>query len=101
LEISTKTEKELYANNGIWNVKGKGRANDSMINKIFHISDIHIRLYRRSREYQSVLENLISIINERKDKNSIIIVTGDIFHSKTEMSPESVSLGTLFLSKLS
>lgn len=72
-----------------------------MINKIFHISDIHIRLYRRSREYQSVLENLISIINERKDKNSIIIVTGDIFHSKTEMSPESVSLGTLFLNKLS
>lgn len=72
-----------------------------MINKIFHISDIHIRLYRRSREYQSVLENLISIINDRKDENSIIIVTGDIFHSKTEMSPESVSLGTLFLNKLS
>ena len=56
--------------------------------------------FEKRREL-SVLENLISIINDRKDENSIIIVTGDIFHSKTEMSPESVSLGTLFLNKLS
>ncbi|HRT04005.1 MAG TPA: hypothetical protein P5513_08715 [Candidatus Diapherotrites archaeon] len=65
-----------------------------MINKIFQISDIHIRLYRRFKEYQLVLENLINIINERKDENSIIIITGDLFHSKTEMSPESINLGT-------
>ncbi len=72
-----------------------------MINKIFQISDIHIRLYRRFKEYQLVLENLINIINERKDENSIIIITGDLFHSKTEMSPESINLGTQFLNKLS
>ena len=72
-----------------------------MINKIFHISDIHIKLYRRSKEYQFILENLINTINERKDEHSLIIITGDIFHSKTEMSPESVNLGILFLNKLS
>jgi len=72
-----------------------------MINKVFHISDIHIRLYRRSKEYVLVLENLLRTINERKDEHSIIIVTGDIFHSKTEMSPESVNLGIMFLDELS
>ena len=71
-----------------------------MIDKIFHVSDIHIRLYRRSKQYKQVLNNLIDKINKLKTQNSIIVLTGDILHSKTEMSPESIVMADLFLSSL-
>lgn len=68
---------------------------------IIHISDIHIRLYRRCNQYRSVLDNLIISIKEHKTEDTIIVVTGDIFHTKTEMSPESIAMATLFLTALS
>lgn len=71
------------------------------VKHIFHISDIHIRLYRRSREYKSVLHNLVQIINQYKTEQSIIVITGDIFHSKIELSPESITMAHLFLDTLS
>ncbi len=72
-----------------------------MINKIYHISDVHIKLYKHKKQYINVLQNLISYIKETKDQNSIIILTGDIFHSKTQMSPEAIQMADLYFNKLS
>ena len=59
-----------------------------MIKQIFHISDIHIHLYKKNKQYLSVLENLTKEIKQRKTNESIIVITGDLFHTKTEMSPQ-------------
>ncbi len=71
------------------------------IDKIFHISDIHIRIFKRHDEYKYVFENVYSEINKRKTNNSICIVAGDIFHSKTDLGPEQIDLVSEFLEKLS
>jgi hypothetical protein len=56
--------------------------------KIYHVSDVHIRTLKRHREYRHVFENLFKYINDTKTENSIAVVTGDIVHSKLDMSPE-------------
>lgn len=68
-----------------------------MITKIFHISDIHFRLYQRHKEFNSVLRNFILYVKKHKDENSIIFIGGDVVHSKTEMSPELFQIVSRFL----
>jgi DNA repair exonuclease SbcCD ATPase subunit/DNA repair exonuclease SbcCD nuclease subunit len=62
------------------------------IDKIFHVSDIHIRTLKRHREYREVFENMQNYIAANSTKNSIAVVTGDIVHSKLDMSPELVQM---------
>jgi DNA repair exonuclease SbcCD ATPase subunit len=68
------------------------------IKKIYHISDIHINLYKKHDEYNHVFGNLYSFLKKDIQKykyelyDSILVVTGDILHSKTELSPESIQL---------
>lgn len=60
------------------------------LDKIFHLSDIHIRNFKRHAEYRRVFENTRDYIKSQNTENSIIFVTGDIVHSKTDVSPELV-----------
>lgn len=64
--------------------------------KILHVSDIHIRLFKRHDEYQQVFEKLYQTFKDylvsHPNDNVLIAVTGDIVHAKTDMSPEMVSL---------
>jgi DNA repair exonuclease SbcCD nuclease subunit len=62
------------------------------ISKIFHIADIHCRLFRRHAEYRAVFARLLEFIRRNKDNKSVIYLAGDIVHSKTEMSPELYAL---------
>ena len=62
------------------------------IDKIFHVSDIHIRTLKRHREYREVFENMQKYIATQSTENSIAVVTGDIVHSKLDMSPELVQM---------
>ena len=62
------------------------------IDKIFHVSDIHIRTLKRHTEYREVFQNMFDYINSHATKNSIAVVTGDIVHSKLDMSPELVQM---------
>jgi DNA repair exonuclease SbcCD ATPase subunit/DNA repair exonuclease SbcCD nuclease subunit len=62
------------------------------IDKIFHVSDIHIRTLKRHTEYRHVFQNLFAYINQHKTENSVAVVTGDIVHSKLDMSPELVQM---------
>lgn len=77
------------------------------IRKIYHISDIHINLYKKHDEYIQVFSNLYKFLNKEKNTHSynryeaIIVVTGDILHSKTELSPECVQLTSDFFNHLS
>lgn len=68
-----------------------------MISKIYHISDLHIRNFKRHKEYQEVFQRLFKYINETKDEKSVIFLGGDIVHSKTDMSPELVDIVSKFL----
>ena len=72
------------------------------VHKIFHISDIHIRLFQRMEEYQYVFSLLYDELRKSKyGAENIIVVTGDIVHSKNELSPECDMLTFDFLSSLS
>lgn len=71
----------------------------STIEKIAHISDIHIRPFKRHDEFKHVFENLYKSLSLQSP--DLIIVAGDIVHSKTEMSPEIIQLTSEFLISLS
>ena len=72
------------------------------IERIFHISDIHIRLYHRQKEYQDVFEKLYDYIKKSSSSSNteIIIITGDLLHSKNNLSPESILITQNFLINL-
>jgi len=64
----------------------------SHIDNIFHISDIHIRTLKRHKEYREVFKNMFDTIERYRNPGSIAVVTGDIVHSKLDMSPELVQM---------
>jgi DNA repair exonuclease SbcCD ATPase subunit len=83
--------------NNIFNITIEG-ANNNLVKKIYHISDIHINLFKKHDEYIQVFNNLYKFLkNEVRVHRynigeGVIIVTGDILHSKTELSPECIRL---------
>lgn len=73
------------------------------IRYIYHISDIHIRNTQRHDEYNKVFERTYHVLRSHIGQNnqlSLIIITGDIMHSKTELSPESIHIAYHFFKKL-
>lgn len=67
------------------------------IDKVFHVSDIHVRILQRHDEYSEIFDKLIGYIEAHKTKDSVIVITGDVAHSKVDMSSEMTMLiGTLF-----
>ena len=66
---------------------------------IAQISDIHVRLYKRHNEYRQVFERLYKSLKEKKVDR--IILTGDIVHNKTILSPECVQLVSELFDSLS
>jgi len=66
---------------------------------ILHVADIHIRLTKRHDEYADVFEKLYSDA-KMLPKNTCIAVLGDLFHSKSDLSPECVGLASEFLKNL-
>lgn len=69
------------------------------VEKILHVADIHIRNFKRHKEYRQVFRKLYK---EAKllPKNSLIYVAGDIVHTKTDISPELVELTSEFFRRL-
>lgn len=62
------------------------------ITNIIHISDIHIRQLKRHKEYCQVFEKLYKEVKKIITPTTVIFITGDIVHSKVEMSPELINL---------
>lgn len=74
------------------------------IRYIYHLSDIHIRNNQRHEEYKEVFEKVYKLINNdigSRRNESVIVITGDIMHSKTELSPESIKFVWYFFKNLS
>jgi predicted MPP superfamily phosphohydrolase len=59
-------------------------------------------LYNRQKEYADIFQKLFQKIREIKNEipNLIIIITGDLLHSKNILSPESILITQQFLQKL-
>lgn len=62
------------------------------ITNIIHISDVHIRQLKRHKEYCQVFEKLYKEVKKIITSTTIIVISGDIAHSKLEMSPELIAL---------
>ena len=82
------------------------------IKHIYHFSDIHIQLFKRHSDYKEVFNNLYDYLKSEKEKLGISkttkrhlpivsVITGDILHSKTELSPECIDLCYNFFKNVS
>jgi len=58
--------------------------------RIAHISDVHIRKLKYHKEYRAAFSDLYEKLKEAKP--DIIVNTGDTFHTKLDMSPESIRM---------
>ena len=84
----------------------------SIITHIYHISDLHIQLYKRHQEYRIVFQHVYNYLIQEKNTAGIsatqnrniplvIVITGDILHSKADLSPECIQLTYEFIKTLS
>ena len=69
------------------------------VDRIYHLSDIHIRNVRRHKEYRSVFKKVYEEIGKNRE-NSVIYLGGDIVHAKLDMSPELIDLTSEFFTEL-
>lgn len=78
----------------------------TQIKYIYHMSDIHIRNTQRHVEYNEVFKRTYKKIEQlmmekpKKIQESLIVLTGDIMHTKTELSPEAIDIAYHFLKSL-
>ena len=59
-----------------------------MIKKLVHFSDLHIRLFKDHELYRGILNDMINQFREIKPDR--IVFTGDLVHSKNQMTPELI-----------
>ena len=75
------------------------KKNNMIINKVYHLADLHIRNLQRHKEYKIIFKKFLKQVKEDKIEDSIIYIAGDIAHAKTEMSPELVQEISWFLTE--
>ena len=66
------------------------------INKFTHVlqvADCHVRLNKRHDEYKQVFNRLYEAIKKTPETTAIALV-GDVFHSKSDLSPECVQVAS-------
>lgn len=75
-----------------------------MISKIIACADVHIRNLRRIDEYKVQLYKFIDLckkeVKSTKDGDVRIVIAGDLFHNKLEISAEGYMLASWFLKSL-
>jgi DNA repair exonuclease SbcCD nuclease subunit/ABC-type dipeptide/oligopeptide/nickel transport system ATPase subunit len=67
--------------------------------KIAHLSDTQIRNFKRHKEYKESYDNLYASLRQKGP--DVIVVVGDIAHTKTQISPEFVDLCADYFRNLS
>lgn len=72
-----------------------------MIKLIAHLSDVHIRTYKRHSEYKEILTDVLELIRSNFSKydrlETRIVIVGDIVHQKITISNEQLLLMSWFL----
>lgn len=75
-----------------------------MIKKIIHCADLHVRNFQRMDEYAEQLSKFSSMVNDiAKDytpEEVRIVISGDIVHSKTSISPELIAFVSMWIRDL-
>ena len=71
----------------------------TQIDHILHISDIHLRNWKRHKEFKEVFKKLFKVVDSLP-KNSIVTIGGDIVHAKTDMSPELLNMVSYLFNEL-
>ena len=75
-----------------------------MVKCVIHSADIHLRLFQRMEEYNEQLSTFInhcSDIASEYDKDEVrIVIAGDLFHNKNNISPEQITLASSFIRQL-
>lgn len=61
-----------------------------MINKLVHFSDLHLRLFKDHDLYRTILKDMLNKFKEIKPDR--IVFTGDLVHSKNQMTPELIEM---------
>ncbi len=70
-----------------------------MIKKLVHFSDLHIRLFKDHDLYCSILNDAIEQWKELKPDR--IVFTGDLVHSKNQLTPELIEIVSWILTECS
>ena len=70
-----------------------------MIKRLIHFSDLHIRLFKDHDLYKKVMESAFKEWEALKPDR--IVFTGDLVHSKNQMTPELVEFVAWVLSECS
>jgi len=70
-----------------------------MIKKLVHFSDLHIRLFKDHDLYRSILNDMLNQFREIQPDR--IVFTGDLVHSKNQMTPELIEFVAEVLTKCS
>ena len=68
-----------------------------MIKKLIHFSDLHIKLYKDHARYRKILEKCFK--EWTKVAPDRIVFTGDLVHSKNQITPELLDMVTWVLSE--
>jgi DNA repair exonuclease SbcCD nuclease subunit len=69
------------------------------INKIVHYSDLHLKLYKHHAKDRTVMEEAIE--QWKKLNPDRIVFTGDLVHSKNQMTPELINLMSWWMTETS
>jgi len=56
---------------------------------IIHVADVHVRLTQRHTEYEEIFQKFYSKV-KNTPSNSLIALCGDLYHNKSDLSPECV-----------
>ena len=70
-----------------------------MINKLTHFSDLHIRLFKDHDLYRDIIRDMLSRFEQIKPDR--ILFTGDLVHSKNQMTPELIEIVAWVLTECS
>ena len=70
-----------------------------MIKKIVHFSDLHIRLFKDHELYRKILEQAFS--EWKSIAPDRIVFTGDLLHSKNQLTPELIEFSSWLLTECS
>lgn len=60
---------------------------------VLHIADLHVRLNKRHDEYKEVFANLYEEV-KASPPDTVVALLGDVFHSKSDLSPECIQMAT-------
>ena len=78
----------------------KLNTNLTRVDYIVHMADIHIRLTKRHDEYREVFSKIYEEV-KKTPATTLVVIAGDLTHSKVDLSPECVQLMSDLLKSLS